>query len=48
MVPEKLSVSGYSKYHPVAPNDNAHNKAKNRRVDIVIMNSDYQKSEPNY
>ncbi len=48
MIPEKLSVSGYSKYHPVAPNDTAHNKAKNRRVDIVIMNSDYQRSEPNY
>lgn len=48
MAPEKISVSGYSKYHPVAPNNTLHNKAKNRRVDIVIMNSDYQKSEPNY
>jgi len=48
MTPEKISVSGYSKYHPVAPNDTPVNKAKNRRVDIVILRSDYQKSEPNY
>ncbi|WP_432400555.1 flagellar motor protein MotB [Wukongibacter sp. M2B1] len=48
MKPEKISVSGYSKYHPVAPNDTFENKAKNRRVDIVILNSDNQKSEPNY
>lgn len=48
MMPEKVSVSGYSKYHPVAPNDTHENKAKNRRVDIVILNSDFQKSEPNY
>lgn len=48
MTPERISVSGYSKYHPVAPNDNPQNKAKNRRVDIVILNSDYEKSEPSY
>lgn len=48
MAPERISVSGYSKYHPVAPNDTSVNKAKNRRVDIVILNSDYQKSEPDY
>ncbi|MCT4564066.1 MAG: OmpA family protein [Maledivibacter sp.] len=48
MTPERIVVSGYSKYHPVVPNDDAKNKAKNRRVDIVILNSDYEKSEPNY
>lgn len=48
MTPEKISVSGYSKYHPVAPNDTEENKAKNRRVDIVILNSDFEKSEPYY
>jgi chemotaxis protein MotB len=37
--PEKLSASGYSEYHPVAGNDSAQGRAKNRRVDIVVLNS---------
>ncbi|SKC74379.1 flagellar motor protein MotB [Maledivibacter halophilus] len=48
MMPQRLAVSGYSKYHPVAPNTSSENKAKNRRVDIVILSSKYEKSEPNY
>ncbi|WIF94644.1 flagellar motor protein MotB [Caminicella sporogenes] len=48
MKPERFSISGYSKYHPVAPNDTPENKAKNRRVDIVILRSDLLKNEPNY
>lgn len=46
--PERLSASGYSQYHPIAPNDTASNKAKNRRVDIVILRSNFIQSEPNY
>ncbi len=38
--PMRLSASGYSQYHPVAPNDNTTNKAKNRRVDIVILKTE--------
>ncbi|HEY3277374.1 MAG TPA: flagellar motor protein MotB [Syntrophorhabdaceae bacterium] len=34
--PERFSVVGYSMYKPVAPNTSAANKAKNRRVEIVI------------
>jgi chemotaxis protein MotB len=37
MNPEKVSVVGYSEYHPIAPNTTAENKAKNRRVDIVVV-----------
>lgn len=37
--PERISASGYGEYHPVAPNDNAENRSKNRRVDIVILKS---------
>ncbi|TCO79940.1 flagellar motor protein MotB [Marinisporobacter balticus] len=48
MSPQKLSASGYSKYHPVAPNDSVENKAKNRRVDIVILRSEFVKSESYY
>ncbi|WZL74850.1 OmpA family protein [Clostridiaceae bacterium 35-E11] len=48
MQPERLSASGYGQYHPVAPNDIDENKAKNRRVDIVILRSNFIKAEPYY
>lgn len=35
--PEKISVAGYAEYRPIAPNDTEENRAKNRRVDIVII-----------
>jgi len=34
----RLSAAGYSEYHPRAPNDCEANRARNRRVDIVILN----------
>ncbi|MBF8983088.1 OmpA family protein [Lutibacter sp. B2] len=39
--PKRLSASGYSEYYPVAPNDTYQNKSKNRRVDIVILRSQF-------
>ena len=44
--PEKVSVAGYSEYKPVAENDTSENKAKNRRVDIVLI-SDFSEVEQN-
>jgi chemotaxis protein MotB len=41
--PERLSAAGYSMYHPVAPNDSPDNKAKNRRVDVVILKTEEDK-----
>jgi chemotaxis protein MotB len=35
--PEKVSVVGYSEYHPLLPNTSSENRAHNRRVDIVIV-----------
>ena len=35
--PERISVAGYGQYHPLVPNDSEENRAKNRRVDIVII-----------
>jgi len=35
--PELLSAAGYAEYHPVASNDTAEGRAKNRRVDVVIV-----------
>jgi chemotaxis protein MotB len=36
--PEKVSVAGYGEFHPLVPNTTEANRAKNRRVDIVILN----------
>jgi chemotaxis protein MotB len=35
--PEQMSVAGYAEFHPVASNATAEGRAKNRRVDIVIL-----------
>jgi chemotaxis protein MotB len=35
--PQLLSATGYSEYQPVAPNDTAEGKAKNRRIEIVLL-----------
>ena len=36
MNPAQFIVSGYASYRPVAPNSSADNRAKNRRVEIII------------
>ena len=35
--PEKITIVGYSEYKPIADNDTPEGRAKNRRVDIVII-----------
>lgn len=35
--PEQLSAAGYSKFDPVADNSTEEGKAKNRRIEIVLM-----------
>lgn len=36
--PMRLSAAGYAEFHPVADNESADGRARNRRVDIVILN----------
>lgn len=36
MNPHQFVVSGYSSYRPIVPNTTAENRAKNRRVEIII------------
>lgn len=35
--PRRISLRGYGEYNPIAPNDTAENRAKNRRVDILVV-----------
>jgi chemotaxis protein MotB len=34
---ENLSVAGYAEFHPAASNDTGEGRARNRRVDIVLL-----------
>jgi chemotaxis protein MotB len=43
--PERLSAAGYSFYHPVAPNDSPENRARNRRVDVIVLNGTDKEAE---
>lgn len=42
----RISSSGYSYYRPISDNDTPENKAKNRRVDIVILKEAFEDLEP--
>ncbi|TZE83347.1 OmpA/MotB family protein [Calorimonas adulescens] len=43
MDPSTLSAAGYGEYHPVADNQTEEGRAKNRRVDIIIVNGSSNK-----
>lgn len=47
VAPTKIAVAGYSEYKPVVENTTPENKAKNRRVDIVLL-SDFTEIEKQY
>ena len=40
--PTRLSAVGYGEFAPIADNNNVNNKAKNRRVDIIILDKNNQ------
>ena len=44
--PEKLSAAGYGEFRPIAENGTPEGRARNRRVDIVVLNSTVAKNEP--
>jgi chemotaxis protein MotB len=37
VTPDRLSAAGYAEFHPVDTNDSAEGRARNRRVDLVIL-----------
>jgi chemotaxis protein MotB len=46
VLPERLSIAGYADTAPRASNDTEEGRARNRRVDIVILNEEGLKAEP--
>ncbi len=43
--PSRLSAAGYSQFHPRVPNDSDEGRARNRRTDIVILNTATRRAE---
>lgn len=44
--PRRLSAAGYGEYRPVDTNDTADGRARNRRVDVVLLRLDAGRYEP--
>ena len=40
VTPERLSAIGYSEYHPMETNDTEEGRAKNRRIEIILLPPD--------
>ena len=43
--PNRISIKGYGEFNPIAPNDTPENRAKNRRVDILVVEERETKTE---
>jgi len=44
--PNKISATGYAEFRPVSENDTVEGRAKNRRVDLVMLSSEGERGEP--
>ena len=43
---EKISATGYGEHRPIAPNDTPAGRARNRRVDLVVLSGGADTGEP--
>ncbi len=44
--PSSISATGYAEFRPMAENTTSEGRARNRRVDIVLLSGDMAKTEP--
>ncbi|MDD5284741.1 MAG: OmpA family protein [Desulfuromonadaceae bacterium] len=44
--PDKISATGYAEFRPIAENATPEGRARNRRVDLVMLSSDGVRGEP--
>jgi len=44
--PNKISATGYAEFRPIADNATPEGRAKNRRVDLVMLSGDAEHNEP--
>jgi len=43
---DRLSATGYGEYRPISSNDTDAERGKNRRIDLIILRSKYELTEP--
>ncbi|MCO1601342.1 flagellar motor protein MotB [Desulfosporosinus nitroreducens] len=46
ITPSRLSAAGYGEYRPIASNDTIAGQGRNRRIDLIILRSKYDVTEP--
>lgn len=46
IAPSRLSAAGYGEYRPIASNDTSEGHDRNRRIDLIILRSKYDVTEP--
>jgi len=44
--PDKISATGYGEFRPLADNATPEGRAKNRRVDLVMLSGEGERGEP--
>lgn len=44
--PDRLSAAGYGEYRPIVSNDTEAGRSKNRRIDLIILRTKYDLTEP--
>lgn len=44
--PDKISAAGYGEFRPIADNSTADGRARNRRVDLVMLSDEGERGEP--
>ena len=44
--PNRLSAAGYGEFRPISPNDTDAGRGQNRRIDLIILRTKYDLTEP--